>query len=144
MRSLVLLLLLAACVAPATAAAATRPLDITSKLRLLDDGGGTLNQRGEFNGAPLGRGTVTLKTDVGKGSGATFTFKMVNRHGQVFGSGDVRLTFRGSTVTYRGTAKITSGNGAFARYRASRLTVSGSGPLTGETFTVRLTGSVTT
>ena len=87
---------------------------------------------------------MTLQTKLGSGSGATFTFKMFNRHGQVFGSGDLKLSFKGSTVIYKGTAKITSGNGAYARYRAGGLKFEGSGPLSGETFKVRLSGSVST
>jgi hypothetical protein len=47
----------------------------------------------------------------------------------------------GSTISYHGTAKITEGSGAYRSVRAHRLRVSGSGPLSGETFHVRLTGS---
>jgi len=129
---------------PPVAHGAARPLDIRATVRLVPGGGATLLQRGSFAGAPLGRGTLSLRTRIGEGDGATFSFVMAGAGGRLHGSGNVRLTFRGSTVIYRGHASIAAGSGAYRGMRASGLRVSGRGPLTGETFDVRLTGRVST
>jgi hypothetical protein len=135
--------LVAAVAHPQAAASAARPLDIAADVTLVPGGGAILKQRGTFSGSPLGKGTVTLRTTIGAGSGATFSFEMFNARGRVHGSGDVALDFKGSTIIYHGTAKITKGRGAFRTLRARRLRVSGSGPLSGETFHVALAGPVT-
>ena len=68
---------------------------------------------------------------------------MFNRRGQIWGTGDVKLTFRGAQVSYDGTARITGGSGAFRNIRGSGLRLSGGGDLTGTRFPLRLTGLVT-
>ena len=134
----------AAAARPEPAESAGRRLDITADVRLIPGGGATLRQRGAFAGAPLGRGTLTLRTTIGDGDGATFSFELVNARGSVHGAGNVALDFKGTTIVYSGTAKITHGAGAFRNVRARALRVSGSGPLSGETFKVRLTGTART
>ena len=106
--------------------------------------GATMRQSGPFNGTPLGAGTLTVTTTIGRGkSGARVNFKMVNRRGQIWGTGDVKLTFPGSKVSYNGTARITGGSGAFRNLRGSGLKLVGGGDLTGTRFPLRLTGVVT-
>jgi hypothetical protein len=131
---------LASASAPPTADGALAPLDVRARVRLLPGGGATLLQRGTFAGAPLGRGTLSLRTTLGAGRGATFRFQMVTARGSVRGTGDVAVSFRGTMVTYRGTASITEGTGALRGVRARGLLVAGSGPVSGETFAVHLTG----
>ena len=75
-------------------------------------------------------------------SGARVSFRMFNRRGQIWGTGDVKLTFRGSKVSYGGTARITGGSGAFSSMRGSGLRLTGGGDLTGTRFPLRLTGLV--
>jgi hypothetical protein len=125
-----------------TDASTVRALDIRANVALADGGGATMLQRGTFAGAPLGRGRVALRTTIGRGRGATFRFELANGRGSVRGSGDVALIFHGSTITYRGTARITSGTGAFARMRARALRVDGRGAIGGARFAVTLTGDV--
>jgi hypothetical protein len=125
------------------ASSAGRPLDVSGTVRLQPGGGAVMHQRGSFSGSPLGSGSIALSTRVGTGSGATFTFDLSNGRGSVHGSGNVSLAFPGTMITYKGSAKITSGSGAFKNMRASNLKVTGSGQLSGETFKVRLTGTVT-
>jgi hypothetical protein len=134
--------LLASASGPPAADGALAPLDVRATVRLLPGGGATLLQRGTFSGTPLGRGTPSLRTTLGTGRGATFRFQMVTARGSVRGTGDVAVGFRGSSVTYRGTASITQGTGALRRVRGRALRVAGSGPASGETFAVRLTGRV--
>jgi|1186.fasta_scaffold1041221_2 hypothetical protein len=128
-----------------TQAQAAQRFDVTGQVNAPgNSGGATLVQSGPFNGTPLGAGTMTVTTKVGSGKGARVTFKMVNRFGQISGDGDVRLTFKGSKVTYSGTARITRGSGKFSRLRGSGLQLTGGGDLTGNRFPMRLTGLVTT
>jgi hypothetical protein len=118
-------------------------LDVSGQVGALVPGGGsTLRQSGSFSGTPLGTGTINVATNVGRGHGAVVSFRMFNRRGQVWGTGDVKLTFRGSKVSYAGSARITGGTGAFSRIRASGLRISGSGDMTGSRFPMRLTGTV--
>ncbi len=58
----------------------------------------------------------------------------------VEGRGNVALTFRGTTIIYRGRADIVAASGAYRTLRARGLAVTGSGPISGETFAVRITG----
>jgi hypothetical protein len=126
----------------AAQAQASQRFDISGHVNAPDTSGATLRQSGPFSGTPLGPGTVKVTTKVGAGKGARVSFRLLNRHGQVWGSGDVRLTFRGSKVTYTGSARITGGSGAFSRMRGSGLRLTGGGDMTGSRFPIRLTGSV--
>jgi hypothetical protein len=126
----------------ATQAHAAQRFDISGQVNAPDNSGATLRQSGPFHGAPLGSGTLNVTTAVGHGSGARVSFRMVNRRGQVWGTGDVRLKFRGSKVIYDGTARITGGSGAFHNLRGSGLKLTGGGDLTGTRFPMRLAGLV--
>ena len=123
-------------------AQASQRFDISGHVNAPATSGATLRQSGPFSGAPLGPGTVRVTTKIGAGKGARVSFKMFNRRGQIWGSGDVKLTFRGSKVTYSGSARITGGSGAFSRLRGSGLRLTGGGDMTGSRFPIRLTGSV--
>jgi len=126
----------------ATQARAAQRLDISGQVNAPNNNGTTLRQSGPFRGTPLGQGTLNVTTAIGEGKGARVSFRMFNRRGQVWGTGDVRLTFRGSRVSYSGTARITGGSGAFSRIRGSGLQLTGGGDLTGSRFPLRLTGLV--
>ena len=126
----------------ATQAQAAQRFDISGQVNAPNNNGATLRQSGPFSGTPLGAGTLNVATAVGKGSGARVSFRMFNRRGQIWGTGDVKLTFRGSRVSYDGTARITGGSGAFRNVRGSGLRLTGGGDLTGSRFPLRLTGLV--
>src|SRR3954454_21954407 len=126
----------------ATQAHAAQRFDISGRVNAPDNRGATLRQSGPFHGTPLGAGTVRVETAVGRGSGARVSFRMFNRRGQIWGTGDVRLKFRGSRVFYDGTARISGGSGAFRDVRGSGLRLTGGGDLTGTRFPLRLTGLV--
>jgi hypothetical protein len=126
----------------ATQARAAQGLDISGQVNAPNNNGTTLRQSGPFRGTPLGQGTLNVTTAIGEGKGARVSFRMFNRRGQVWGTGDVKLTFRGSRVSYSGTARITGGSGAFSRLRGSGLRLTGGGDLTGSRFPLRLTGLV--
>jgi len=127
---------------PASASAKSAKLDVTAKARLIPSDGATLVQEGPFTGAPLGHGSIHLRTRLGQGNGAVFSFVMTTSRGSVRGSGNVVLHFTDSAVDYRGTAAITSGDGAFRTLRASGIRVAGRGALTAKAYSLHLTGSV--
>jgi hypothetical protein len=126
--------------APPPAAAGGRQLDVTASVRLVPGRGAALIQRGTFTGTPLGHGTIRLRTRLGQGDGARFSFVMRTKRGSLHGSGSVALDFRGSTVIYDGTADITHGDGALSGHSARGLRVSGRGPLDADAFKVTLAG----
>lgn len=135
-----ILVAVAAAAVPAPASALR--LDIQATLRMAPGGGAALLQTGTFTGVPLGSGTAKARTFVGQGRGSVVRFVLANDRGSVRGVADCAVGFGGGQITYRGRAKITGGTGAFRRMRARGLRVSGSGPLSGERFDVRLVGSV--
>jgi hypothetical protein len=125
------------------AAHSTPPrVDVRATMHLLPGGGATTLQRGPFKGAPFGSGTASVRATVGANNGVTFRLEFVTKRGTVRGTGKATVTFQGTTIAYDGTASITQGTGAFSSTRARKLHVYGSGPVTGETFTVRFTGQL--
>ena len=143
-RTLTLLLAAAevagpAAVSPQGAESAAPRLDVIADVGLLPGSGATLRQRGTFTGAPLGSGTVTVRTKL-TGTGARIRFVMSNARGSVRGRGSVGLHFSGLSITYTGSARITGGSGAYAGMRAHGLRVAGSGRLTGGRFRVGISG----
>lgn len=129
-----------AAASPAMAHRASKPLNIRARVHMLAGGSSTLSQAGTFTGAPMGRGKVRVRTNVGRGDGSIITFVFSNSRGTLRGTSDCAVTFKGSQVRYRGTAKITGGTGAYRGMRSSRLRVSGHGELADENFLVSLVG----
>jgi hypothetical protein len=132
----------AAAITPPPAVAAEQPFDVTASVKLIPGRGVTLVQRGTFAGSPLGRGRIRLRTRLGQGDGAVFSFVMRTRRGTLHGSGSVALEFRGPSVVYDGTADITKGTRTYSRHRAHGLRVSGSGKLEGDDFSFKLSGRI--
>jgi hypothetical protein len=130
------------CLATPAVADAARTMSIRANVKMLPGGGSALLQSGTFTGAPLGSGTVRVRTYVGRGRGSVVKFTLSNSRGSVSGTGDCAVTFRGAQISYRGTAKITSGTGAFRNIRGRGLRVTGSGSISGERFTVNVSGRI--
>jgi hypothetical protein len=135
---------LAAGLAPsaADAGASARPVRVRFDVRMLDDGGTTMRQTGTFSGAPFGRGRVDIRSEVGQGKGAKVTFLLTTPAGKLRGTGEVKLTFSGTNVRYSGTAAIVAGTRRYAKARSRSLRLDGGGDMTGDHFSVRLTGRV--
>jgi hypothetical protein len=133
------LIALVAFVAPHANAASPR-VSITAQVHSAGGSGTTLRQAGTFRGAPLGSGSATILTTIGAGKGATVAFTLSTPRGTVRGTGDVAVMFKGANVTYRGTARITRGTGAYAGLSVGVLQVSGGGAIAGERFSVRISG----
>jgi hypothetical protein len=127
---------------PTTSGSAVRRLDIRADVRMMPGGGATLIQQGTFRGAPFGRGRVRVRTLVGRGRGSVVRFVLTTSRGTVRGDGDCAVTFKGSRIFYDGTARITSGTGAYRRMRGRNLRVGGRGGVSSERFIVTLKGRV--
>ena len=125
---------------PQPAAAGSQPLDLRVSVSLAPGSGATLQYRGTFTGAPLGRGKVNLRTRLGGDGNATVSYTMSNGRGSISGSAKVTLSYRGSNVSYKGVASITKGTGSYSRLRSRSLHIAGSAGLTAENVTLSLTG----
>jgi hypothetical protein len=124
-----------------TAAEAAGPaFKIHAKVKMVSGGGTVLRQKGSFSGAPLGRGTVDVSTRLGARKGTRVTFVLKNGRGSVRGAGYADVKFKGTNITYTGTARISGGTGDFAGLRRNGLRFSGTGDLAGETFVVDIAG----
>jgi hypothetical protein len=124
------------------AAAGSQPLDLRVSVSLAPGSGATLQYRGTFTGAPLGRGKVNLSTRLGGGGDATVSYTMTNSRGSISGAAKVTLSYSGSTVSYKGVASITKGTGSYRRVRSHTLRISGRAGLTAENVTLSLSGPI--
>jgi hypothetical protein len=124
------------------AAAGSQPLDLRVSVALAPGSGATLQYRGTFTGAPLGRGKVNLRTKLGGDGDATVSYTMSNSRGSISGAANVTLSYSGSTVTYKGAASITRGSGSYRRVRSRSLRISGRAGLTAENVTLTLSGPI--
>jgi hypothetical protein len=124
----------------ATAQAAGPAFKIHASVKMLPGGGTILKQRGTFSGAPLGRGTVDVATRLGARKGTRVTFTFTNRRGSVRGIGYAKVKFKGTVITYSGTAQVRGLSGDFAHLRRNGLRFTGTGDMAGETFAVDLAG----
>jgi hypothetical protein len=140
LRSILVCLLVAALAAPPIAAARTEAIDVSATVSLVPGKGAVLQQNGRFAGAPFGRGTIRLRTRLGQGDGAVFSFVMATSRGTLRGSGTISLDFSGRTVTYSGTANITGGTGAYRRATGRGLRVGGRGGVDANAYSFRMIG----
>jgi hypothetical protein len=125
------------------ASAGTQSMDLRVSVALAPGSGSTLEYRGTFTGAPLGRGKVDLRTRLGGAGSATVSYTMSTSRGTISGSANVTLAYSGSTVTYKGRASITKGTGAYRRVRSRTLRIAGRAGLTAERVTLSLSGPIT-
>jgi hypothetical protein len=125
------------------ASAWAQSMDLRVSVALAPGSGSTLEYRGTFTGAPLGRGKVDLRTRLGGAGSATVSYTMSTSRGTISGSANVTLAYSGSTVTYKGRASITKGTGAYRRVRSRTLRIAGRAGLTAERVTLSLSGPIT-
>jgi hypothetical protein len=123
----------------ANASALTKHLvDNTENVHITSHQGAIIVQEGVVTGSPIGNGSVVMRNRL-TGSGVITTFTVKGSEGSFRGLGNAVLQVQGSTVRYRGTARIIAGTGRYSRVRAPHLTVVGSGSLSGDT-TLHVTG----
>jgi hypothetical protein len=129
---------------PLPAGARSQPMDLRVTVALVPATGSALHYHGSFTGAPFGRGVTDVTTTLNGSGSSHLTFTLSTRQGSVRGSADATITYRGDTAICRGTARIDSGTGAYSRYRARGLRISGTTSATAEKSTLRLNGTITT
>jgi hypothetical protein len=125
------------------AQARTQPLNLRVSARLVPASAATLHYRGTFTGAPFGRGTVDARAKMSGAGDANVKFTLSNGHGTMHGVGRATVTYRGTTATVVGTVSLSRGTGAYRRFRAPSLRLSGSTVAADQLSTMRVTGTYT-
>ena len=115
----------------------------------LADGGGTVR------GAPIGGGDIKVRWSRVVRGRAEGTFSISARTGQIVGTATAKVTVRGSTVKYVGTAQVTGGTNVYRGFTsipgaplALRMTSGRDGArgklrLVGRVTTARVNGKLT-
>jgi hypothetical protein len=100
---------------------------------------GTVEDHGTVTGTPFGSGTVTL---IGTLAGGKFdgTFRLVFARGSISGTAVLPFTISGGTITFNGTARFTSGTGAYRGITSGVLKARDTNTLDGQSGHVFLDG----
>jgi hypothetical protein len=118
---------------PSAPAPLTRHIvDNVETVHITSRQGAIIIQEGAVTGTPIDRGTIVLHNKL-SGTGVVSAFEVKGGAGSVRGLGSTTLQVQGTSVHYRGTARLIGGTGAYSRVRAAHLTVTGSGTLSGDT-----------
>jgi hypothetical protein len=140
-RALLVLAALAGLLAcPMAADGRNQQMNLRVTVTLVPGSGSTLHYRGTFTGPPFGSGKTDVQTTIRGAGTAHISFTLSTGRGTVSGNGDVTITYRGKSLICHGPARITSGTGAYSRFRSSSLQVSGKTPVDPETTTLQLSG----
>jgi hypothetical protein len=100
---------------------------------------GTIEDHGTVTGTPFGKGTVEIVVTLKDGK-ATGTFRMLFRKGSVTGTIDMPFTISGGEIDFRGTARLTSGTGAYRGITSGALQAHDHNTLDGQNGVVTVTG----
>jgi hypothetical protein len=125
---------------PMTADGRDQRMNLRVTVALVPGKGSTLHYRGTFTGPPFGSGKTDVRTAIRGAGTAHISFTLSTGQGSVRGNGDVTITYRGNSLICIGPARITSGTGAYSRFRSRSLQVSGTTPVDPETSTLQLSG----
>jgi hypothetical protein len=136
-------LVVAAWAWPLPASARSQRMDLRVTVTLVPGTDSKLHYHGSFTGAPFGSGATDVTTTLTGSGSSHLTFTLTTRRGSVNGSADATVSYRGNTVICRGTAAVTSGTGAYSRYRGRGLRISGTTTTTAEKSTLSLSGTLT-
>jgi hypothetical protein len=100
---------------------------------------GTVEDHGTVKGAPFGRGSIVL---VGSLAGGRLdgTFRLAFRDGSVTGTVLAPFTISGGEITFRGTATLTAGTGAYRGISARKLQVLDHNTLDGQNGVLSVKG----
>ncbi|HWT95728.1 MAG TPA: hypothetical protein VN238_22200 [Solirubrobacteraceae bacterium] len=108
--------------------------------KLLDRGVAELRQTGTFSGAPLGSGRLDGRAKITGERTARMTIALRGSKGFLRASGTVTVRVKGTTLSYTGTAKVSSVDGGARGLKGRVLRLRGTGDLVGNRFAVDLTG----
>jgi hypothetical protein len=125
------------------AQARAQPLNLRVTARLIPDAVSTLHYRGTFTGAPFSRGRVDVRAKMSGAGDADIRFTLSTSRGTMRGVGRATVTYRGSIATVVGTVSLSRGTGAYRRFRAPSLRLSGSTAAADLLSTMRVTGAYT-
>jgi hypothetical protein len=103
---------------------------------------GTIEDRGTIFGAPFGAGTVGLAATL-KAGRATGPFRLVFPHGSVSGTFSMPFTISGGEIDFLGTARFTSGTGAYRGIASGDLRAHDHNTLNGQNGRLSLDGFAT-
>ncbi len=107
------------------ARARTKSVNLKVSAHLVPAAAATLHYRGTFTGAPFGRGRVDVQAKMSGAGNADVRFTLSTSRGTVRGVGRAIVTFRSSTAIVEGTVSLNRGTGAYRRFRARTLHLSG-------------------
>jgi hypothetical protein len=128
---------------PLAADGRAQQMNLRVTVALVPGSGSSLHYRGTFTGPPFGSGKTDVTTTI-RGTGtAHISFTLSTKRGSVSGSGDVTVKYRGSSLICNGPARLTSGTGAYASFRANALRISGTTAADAVKTTLKLSGPYT-
>jgi hypothetical protein len=123
--------------------ARAQPLNLRVTARLIPDVAATLHYRGTFTGAPFRRGRVDVRAKMSGAGDADIKFTLSTSRGTMRGVGKATVTYRGRTAFVVGTVSLFRGTGAYRRFRAPSLRLSGSTAAADLLSTMRVSGEYT-
>ena len=103
---------------------------------------GTIEDRGTVAGTPFGRGSITL-VGTFMDMRLTGSFRLLFARGSVSGTVSLPFTVTGNEISFRGTARFTSGTGAFRGISSRELQVRDHNTLDGQSGTLTVDGFAT-
>jgi hypothetical protein len=103
---------------------------------------GTIEDHGTVTGMPFGSGSVLLVSTIANGR-FTSTFRLTLPRGSVSGTASLPFTITGSEIDLKGTARLTSGTGAYRRISSGALQAHVHDTLDGQSGRLSLKGSAT-
>ena len=125
------------------ARARTQSMNLDVAAHLVPAAASTLHYRGTFTGPPFVRGRVDVRAKMSGAGNADVTFTLSTSRGTMRGSGRATVTYRGMTAIVVGTVSLSRGTGAYRRFRAPSLRLSGSTVAADLLSKMRVTGAYT-
>ena len=117
-----------------------RKVSIEARTRMVQSGTpGQIEDRGTVTGTPFGRGRVTLtgRLTAGRFEG---TFRLLFKRGSIAGTATMPYTISGNRISFNGTARFTSGTGAYRGITSGALKARDTNTLDGQNGRFTLEG----
>jgi hypothetical protein len=114
-------------------------VDLDAKTKEVGTSAAGIHDSGKVSGTPFGKGTIDILVQLSGGK-ATGTFRMTFAKGSISGTVDMPFTVTGGEIDFRGTARITSGTGAYRGITSGKLQAHDHNTLDGQNGVVSVTG----